>query len=282
MGTLSVDKILKTSTGAAEFTLPATDGTAGQVWQTDGSGQLSLANYTGPIATDAITATQIAANAVTTTEIIDNAVTGAKIAMGSDVQGDVLYYNGTDYVRLGAGTSGQHLQTGGAGANPSWVAAPTGGLTDINQWRLNADFANTANPITGATIVEVTTDAVGKIGDGMTYDSGTGVFTFPQTGIWVIDANFYYWQNGNGGGAYGTTQIQITENNSSYSVSVEARTSDYYSAYGEMSLKWVFDVSDITTHKCRFAVVQGLAAAVTKGSTTENKTYFTFSRVGAT
>ena len=39
MGTLSVDKILKTSTGAAEFTLPATDGAAGTVWQTDGSGQ---------------------------------------------------------------------------------------------------------------------------------------------------------------------------------------------------------------------------------------------------
>ena len=43
MGTLSVDKILRTSTGASEFTLPATDGTAGQTMQTDGSGQLSLA-----------------------------------------------------------------------------------------------------------------------------------------------------------------------------------------------------------------------------------------------
>ena len=28
----------------------------------------------------------------------DNTVTGAKIAMGSDAQGDTLYYNGTDYV----------------------------------------------------------------------------------------------------------------------------------------------------------------------------------------
>ena len=41
MGTLSVDKLLKTSTGAAEFTLPATDGTAGQAMITDGSGQLN-------------------------------------------------------------------------------------------------------------------------------------------------------------------------------------------------------------------------------------------------
>jgi hypothetical protein len=35
-------------------------------------------------------------------------------------QGDVLYYNGTSWVRLGAGTSGQFLQTNGASANPSW------------------------------------------------------------------------------------------------------------------------------------------------------------------
>jgi hypothetical protein len=35
-------------------------------------------------------------------------------------QGDVLYHNGTSLARLGAGTSGQVLQTGGTGANPSW------------------------------------------------------------------------------------------------------------------------------------------------------------------
>ncbi len=36
-------------------------------------------------------------------------------------QGDVLYRNATDSVRLGAGTAGQVLTTGGAGANPSWT-----------------------------------------------------------------------------------------------------------------------------------------------------------------
>jgi len=35
-------------------------------------------------------------------------------------QGDVLYYNGTSWVRLGAGTSGQYLKTNGTGANPQW------------------------------------------------------------------------------------------------------------------------------------------------------------------
>ena len=111
MGTLSVDKILKTSTGAATFTLPATDGTSGQAMITDGSGQLSLGDITVPV------------NAVTTTKIIDNAVTGAKIAMGSDVAGDLLYYNGTDYVRLGAGTASQTLKMNSGAVAPEWVTA---------------------------------------------------------------------------------------------------------------------------------------------------------------
>lgn len=49
-----------------------------------------------------------------------NKIDGTKIALGSDAQGDVMYYNGTDWTRLAAGTSGQMLKTNGTGANPSW------------------------------------------------------------------------------------------------------------------------------------------------------------------
>ena len=67
MGTLSVDKLVKTSTGAAEFTLPATDGTAGQSIQTDGSGQLSFGDVS--IAAGSVGATEIATGAVGASEI---------------------------------------------------------------------------------------------------------------------------------------------------------------------------------------------------------------------
>ena len=62
----------------------------------------------------------IGALAITTAKIASNAVDGTKIAIGSDAQGDILYYNGTDYTRLAAGTSGQFLKTNGSAANPSW------------------------------------------------------------------------------------------------------------------------------------------------------------------
>ncbi len=41
--------------------------------------------------------------------------------ISSSVQGDILYHNATVWTRLAAGTAGQVLQTGGAGASPSWA-----------------------------------------------------------------------------------------------------------------------------------------------------------------
>ena len=72
-----------------------------------------------------VTTAKLAPAAVTTAEIADNAVTGAKIALGSDAQGDVMYYDGTNWVRLAAGTAGQVLKTNGAGANPAWSSIQT-------------------------------------------------------------------------------------------------------------------------------------------------------------
>lgn len=42
------------------------------------------------------------------------------LAAISGVQGDIICRNGTQWTRLAAGTAGQKLITGGAGANPSW------------------------------------------------------------------------------------------------------------------------------------------------------------------
>ena len=70
-----------------------------------------------------ITNTLPSDGSVTTAMIGDNQVTGPKIAMGSDAQGDFIYYSGTDYVRLATGTAGQAILSGGAGANPTWGSA---------------------------------------------------------------------------------------------------------------------------------------------------------------
>ena len=56
----------------------------------------------------------------------DGSVQIPKLKVGSDAAGDVLYHNGTNYVRLAKGTDGQVLTL--ASGVPSW-ATPSAGLT---------------------------------------------------------------------------------------------------------------------------------------------------------
>ena len=74
-----------------------------------------------------------------------NMVDGTHIALGSDAQGDIMYYDGTNWARLGAGTSGDFLKTQGAGANPTWSSAgASGDSVTVNSTGADttADFAD--------------------------------------------------------------------------------------------------------------------------------------------
>jgi hypothetical protein len=66
---------------------------------------------------------------IATANIDDDAVTLAKLENGT--QGDVLYYGASGApTRLTAGTSGQYLQTQGAGANPAWATLAASGFAN--------------------------------------------------------------------------------------------------------------------------------------------------------
>jgi hypothetical protein len=81
-------------------------------------------------------------NTVGTSQIDNNSVNGAKIALGSDAQGDVMYYNGTDWARLAAGSSGQLLKTNGSGANPEWDSSVVRGTAITTVGGTSHSFTN--------------------------------------------------------------------------------------------------------------------------------------------
>ena len=89
----------------------------------------------------------------------DNSVSGSKIAMGSDAQGDTLYYNGTDYVRLAKGTAGQALVMNSGATAPEWGQAggPSLGTdavirTNAKTIAENITFAGTENGMSAGPI----------------------------------------------------------------------------------------------------------------------------------
>ena len=70
------------------------------------------------------------------------------------VQGDLYYNNGSAIARLGAGTSGQLLQTNGASANPTWVTADSGTTKKLGQF---TPTANTVGSVTFDNLFDDTT-----------------------------------------------------------------------------------------------------------------------------
>jgi len=155
------------------------------------------------------------------------------------------------------------------------------GIAMAQQWRLSASLTGAQAPIsTNLEIVD--TDGYGGIGSNMTQSSG--VFTFPSTGIYLIKYNKLSTLSGNDRLTEG--QIQTTTDGTNFGtasksfsyINQTSAATTYASGYCE----FIFDVTNVTTHKVRFNVDPVNASTSTDGNTNENSTTFTFIRLGDT
>ena len=175
--------ILDDALAATDAHIMVADGTdfgnvaiSGDVTMTN-AGVVTIANTSvenAMMAANSVDSDQYVDGSIDNAHLADNAVDGTHIAMGSDAQGDVLFYGGSDYERLAAGTSGYFLKTLGSGADPAWAevpaGAPTGGGTEKvfyeNENSVDSDYTLTTNynavsagPVTVASGVTVTIPA---------------------------------------------------------------------------------------------------------------------------
>ena len=109
--------------------------------------------------------------------VADNSITGAKLSMGGDSAGDVLYYNGTDYQKLGIGTAGQHLATNSGATAPEWatptVTAAPG--TSGNVLTSNGTAWTSATPATPQSANEIVYVLNQSVSGGGTWTKPAGV-----------------------------------------------------------------------------------------------------------
>ncbi len=158
------------------------------------------------------------------------------------------------------------------------VGAAGGGITEADQWRLTTDLTGDQEPI--ATNLE-RNDSTGfsLLGTGMTQSSG--IFTFPSTGYWYIEAQFAYTSDVTDNQKTGN--ILITTDNSSYN-SVSTCVANFYSGstLATTSTSFLFDVTSTTNCKIRFDTGSPGVSSQLTGNTSINRTFFTFIRLGNT
>ena len=143
-----------------------------------------------------------------------------------------------------------------------------------DQWRLTADKTSSGDFTSNLERVDET--SFGGIGTGMTESSG--IFSFPQTGIYLIRFNAMGYAV-SGDNVY--ISILVTTNNSTYdefSLNGEASANTQFS----VSTEAMVDVTDISNVKVKFNVSSINPGSTISGDTNSNYSSFTFIRLGDT
>ena len=180
--------------------------------------------------------------------------------------------------------SGTSLTLGASGdtiTRASGVNANFAGVKMADLWRQNTNTAINAatETVLASNWEQADTDGFGIIGSAMTQSSG--IFTFPETGIYLVIFNCQI-HSPSQGATYAGSIIQATTDNSSYSNAAESYNSIYHSnGYGIATAYHQFDVTSTSTHKMKFAASCEFASDV-RGSTSLNKTCVQFIRLGDT
>ena len=210
----------------------------------------------------------------------------SKIDIENMITGEVNVANGG--TGLSSGTSGQFLKFTGS---TTVASAAAGGITVCDHWYLASSTDNGTNGIiadssgsgAGGGAWTKHQSATGSV-TTVTTGSGGGRFSFPTTGIYKVDFQPYFFDS-SGDSRYCAAYIYTTPDNSTYTQRAEALsfiqiTSSSYT-YAVPRATLVFDVTNTTTHKVQFRVLNESALDL-EAQTSRNATFVTFHRLGDT
>ena len=188
---------------------------------------------------------------------------------------DTLAANKTFKLPGADGSSGQAMVTDGSGAF-SFASMPTpsvAGITMMDQWRITNDNNKTDDQTIDSNW-ERSDTFFAQIGTGMSESSG--IFTFPQTGIYLILVQLQM----NGGASYAGAQTQVSTN-SGGSFSTFTYAYDNPDGYCHQTMHGILDVTDEGTFRLRIQA-RNNSSTQYSGDTGAFRTGITFIRIGDT
>ena len=159
----------------------------------------------------------------------------------------------------------------------------SGGLAGADVWRLTSDLTGNQLPITTGDMERADDSYMTKIGTGMSYSSG--VFSFPDTGIWKVT-----WI-GNSEHPTSTHQtvytIEVTTNNgTAWDTAARSRQGVYKmstgNSFGCAITSCIIDVTDTSNVKVRFEYIDGQGNGILQANSLGNETLFEFLKLGDT
>ena len=186
---------------------------------------------------------------------------------------DVATATTDDGTSLDTANSGKVVQLNSQGAIPSVYFNPI-----VDQWRLTSNLAGNASPISS------NLSRSAKLG-GDTMSQASGVFTFPKTGVYKVEAVFQAAAAVASGSCTGSVQVTTDGDQETPTWTTVAQGLENglpTVEYGSIAMSVLVDVTDTSAVKVRFTVAQSNTGNSIVGNSTINYTHFTFTRIGDT
>ena len=148
-----------------------------------------------------------------------------------------------------------------------------------DSWRITADTNQGTNAVVATNWERNDTAGFSQIGTGLTVSSG--IFSFSQTGIYLIIPQFEFSHDSGEVSAF--VFCQTTLDNSSYTDASLMKSGDLGTGSGlTQSNNFIFDVTDISNCKFRFKTDNFSANTKLVGTSVYQRTGFSIFRLGDT
>jgi hypothetical protein len=152
-------------------------------------------------------------------------------------------------------------------------------IKQLDQWRLNSNTNTSTNAVI-STNWERSDDATfAKIGSGLTESSG--VFTFPETGIYEVRLYAYITVASGDNSAIIRTEVSSDSGSNWDSVSrASAGNTGNANDTNSGASSAIINVTDVSTYQLRFVTSSFTTGTYASGATSEGRTHFTVIRLG--
>ena len=195
------------------------------------------------------------------------------MADGTLKVGTITTSSGSGTITLGQSGETVSIPSGCTVTN-SGTATGFGGITMADQWRMTSNVTSNQSPITN--VEQVDNTAQGTLGSAMTQSSG--IFTFPETGIYRVTFSAYGATSGSDNVGL---ELYVTTDNTNYTNTAQCYDGNDSSHSISMYCETFVDVTDTSLVKVKFDI-GSISSATIYGSTTLNNTVMTFIRLGDT
>ena len=191
---------------------------------------------------------------------------------------------------LGSAVTGSPAITGVGTLTTGSIGSGVTGFTGIKAAEIwtyeGSDFAGSVDPVIDMERISEPAGYGGVIyGSGITVDATKSMFSFPSTGHWWIHVSWTFYRTSGSDRACGV-KLNTTVNNSSYVTATFGSSNLNHDStgnrYANVTCNHIFDVTDITTHKCRLSIDTPSATTYTQNTASQNRCCITFFRLGDT